>query len=246
MALVLLAAYEAVRLWRTRPEGHGLGALLFAEKYRLSTAAMLIGLAGAGIFLLFGAPGYTSTFELFIEGAFGTKPWPVATRWLLLLAVLLGMLLSTLQRGSFRLDLRPRRAWLRNVAGGALMGFGVALTPGGNDGLVLYGIPSLSPHAIPAYLALAVGVVGGDRPDAALLRDRDAGGMPERCLLQRLGAEPAAVRPTKTALNRPGRTRHLGGIAWEIARSRYSGASQSCRNVRGRRSGFELESPSCD
>ena len=157
-ALILLAVYEAVRLWRTRPPGHSLRALLLAEKYRLSTAAMLIGLAGAGIFLLFGAPGYTSTFELVIEGAMGTKPWPVAARWLLLLAVLLGMLLSTLQRGSHRLDLRPRRAWLRNVAGGALMGFGVALTPGGNDGLVLYGIPSLSPHAIPAYLALAVGV----------------------------------------------------------------------------------------
>jgi uncharacterized protein len=39
-----------------------------------------------------------------------------------------------------------------------LMGLGTALLPGGNDALVLYGIPSLSPHAIPAYLALILGI----------------------------------------------------------------------------------------
>jgi hypothetical protein len=43
------------------------------------------------------------------------------------------MLLSTLQRGTFRLNLRPRIDWLQNLAGGALMALGVALAPGGND-----------------------------------------------------------------------------------------------------------------
>lgn len=38
------------------------------------------------------------------------------------------------------------------------MGLGTALLPGGNDALVLYGIPSLSPHALPAYLALILGI----------------------------------------------------------------------------------------
>ena len=38
------------------------------------------------------------------------------------------------------------------------MGLGVALIPGGNDALVLYAIPSLSPHALPAYVAMAVGI----------------------------------------------------------------------------------------
>ena len=41
------------------------------------------------------------------------------------------------------------------------MGFGVALAHGGNDSLVLYAIPILSPHALPAYAALALGVVAG-------------------------------------------------------------------------------------
>jgi hypothetical protein len=48
--------------------------------------------------------------------------------------------------------------WLRNLVGGLLMGFGVALTPGGNDALVLYAIPTLSPHALPAFVAMLVGI----------------------------------------------------------------------------------------
>ena len=42
-----------------------------------------------------------------------------------------------------------------------MMGFGTALAPGGNDALVLYGIPTLSPYALPAYAALAAGVAAG-------------------------------------------------------------------------------------
>lgn len=33
-----------------------------------------------------------------------------------------------------------------------------AVVPGGNDTLILHGIPSLSAHAIPAYLAMLAGV----------------------------------------------------------------------------------------
>ena len=35
------------------------------------------------------------------------------------------------------------------------------MAPGGNDVLVLYGIPTLSPYALPTYVALAVGVPAG-------------------------------------------------------------------------------------
>jgi hypothetical protein len=71
------------------------------------------------------------------------------------------MLGSTLQRGSFHVDWRPRRAWLMNFGGGILMGFGTALAPGGNDALVMYGVPTLSPYAVPTYLALVAGVLAG-------------------------------------------------------------------------------------
>ncbi len=158
--LGILAVYEMVRLWRSRPKGASIGSLILARQYRLSSAALLIGLAGATIFLLFGSAGYTSTFEVVIQGLFG-KTGPSTARWLLLLAVLSGMLVSALQRGSFHLDMRPRVDWLRHTGGGMLMGMGTALAPGGNDVLVLYAIPVLSPHALPAFAAMAVGVVGG-------------------------------------------------------------------------------------
>jgi hypothetical protein len=155
------AAYEAVRLWRTRDATTSPVKLLLASRYRLSTAALLMGLPGALLFALYGPFGYTATYGLIIEGAFGTRDWPPTLRWVLLVAVLAGMLLSTVQRGSFRIDWRPRREWLRNAAGGAMMGFGTALAPGGNDALVMYGIPILSPYALPTYAALAAGVAVG-------------------------------------------------------------------------------------
>ena len=156
--LFLWGTYELIRLWRTRPTGATLRKLVLAPQYRLSTSALLIGIASGAIFLLFGSPGYTTTLQQVIEGNFGTRPPPPYGRWIVLGAVLFGMLLSTWQRGSFRIDWRPRWSWSRNIIGGTLMGLGTALLPGGNDALVLYGIPSMSPHALPAYAALILGI----------------------------------------------------------------------------------------
>jgi len=150
--------YELVRLFRTRPSGTNVSALALARQYRLSTTALVMGGATSILVLLFGPLGYTSTFEQVFEALFGTRDRPPTVRWVILVSVVAGMLLSTVQRGTFRVDWRPRRSWLRNLSGGVLMGVGVALTPGGNDALVLYGVPSLSPHAFPAFVAMAVGV----------------------------------------------------------------------------------------
>jgi uncharacterized membrane protein YedE/YeeE len=155
---LLWCLYELVRLWRTRPPTMGLPALALARQYRLSTTALVMGGATAALILLFGPLGYTSTFEQIMEAGFGVRGWPTPVRWVILASVLAGMLLSTVQRGTFRIDWRPRRTWIRNFFGGILMGLGVALIPGGNDALVLYGVPSLSPHALPAFLAMGIGV----------------------------------------------------------------------------------------
>jgi hypothetical protein len=41
---------------------------------------------------------------------------------------------------------------------GSLMGMGAAVIPGGNDGLILFGIPALSPHALPAWIGIVAGI----------------------------------------------------------------------------------------
>jgi uncharacterized protein len=161
--LLLLAwsLYEVARVWRTRTKHLRLRDLMLATQYRLSGAAILIGVSGTAIFLLLGSPGYTITLQTIVQGFIGLGALPSGTRVLLLAAVLAGMAASTWQRGSFRLDWRPQLSWLRNLCGGALMGFGTALLPGGNDALVLYGIPSFSPHALPGFAALLLGAALG-------------------------------------------------------------------------------------
>ncbi|MEA2910967.1 MAG: uncharacterized protein QOJ15_3048 [Bradyrhizobium sp.] len=160
-AFVAWSLYEILRLWRTRPGDKRFIELILAPRYRLSTAAALVGLPGALLFLIYGPISYTATFELIIQGALGTQGWPSAMRTILLLAVMAGMLTSTLQRGTFRFDWRPRFSWLLNLSAGAFMGLGTALAPGGNDALLLYGIPILSPYAAPTFTALTLGVALG-------------------------------------------------------------------------------------
>ncbi len=69
-----------------------------------------------------------------------------------------GMLLSAWQRGSLRLRWRRIQTWPRHLIGGTLMGAGAVLIPGGNDTLMLKSLPGLSPHAIPAFVALLFGI----------------------------------------------------------------------------------------
>ena len=165
----------------------------FARQYRLSTTALIMGGATAALVLLFGPLGYTSTFEQVIEAVIGVRGWPTTVRWVILASVLAGMLLSTVQRGTFRVDWRPRRSWLRNFSGGVLMGLGVALTPGGNDALVLYGVPSLSPHALPALSRHGDRRRCGAAPDALGARDRNARDLPQRPVHQRSGPRRYAI-----------------------------------------------------
>ena len=158
VVLIVWGVYEASRLWRTRAAATRLHELAIAGQYRLSTAAMLIGLANGVLYLVDGAWGYTGTLQQSIEGWLQIRMWPGSAQWVLFVSLFAGMVLSTWQRRSLRIARAPLGAWLRTLSGGVLMGIGAALAPGGNDALILYGIPSLSPHAVPAYAAMVVGI----------------------------------------------------------------------------------------
>lgn len=149
-------AYEWWRLWVSRPVGMTWMQRLLADQYRLSTGAFLFGVSNAVLISIWGGWSYTGTL-------YGLVTHPVTgsvdvTRLLLFAALLGGMVFSALQRRSVRWRFDSPRQWLVHLLSGALMGLGIAMTPGGNTGLLLEGIPMLSPHAIPAYLAMMVGV----------------------------------------------------------------------------------------
>ncbi len=82
----------------------------------------------------------------------GTSLWQISG------AAILGMVCSAALRGSFRLRRIRLAAALRHGMAGVAMGAGAALIPGGNDGLILFGLPALSPHALPSWVAVIVGV----------------------------------------------------------------------------------------
>jgi uncharacterized membrane protein YedE/YeeE len=160
-AVAAWALWELWRLWRTRDAGSGWKQVALARKYRLSTAALLLGAANGALFARFGAWTYTRTAGDSLGHVLLGEPAPGPFRWVLIAGLLGGVVASSLARGDFAADWRPRAGWLVNLMGGTLMGVGAALTPGGNDALILHGIPGGSPHAIPAYAALLVGTAAG-------------------------------------------------------------------------------------
>lgn len=157
--LWLWAIYELRRLWSTRPPDAGLVQLLFARQYRVSTAAALMGSANGLLYLLHGPWAYTGALRQWVESLRHTGAAPTPMKVSLFAAAFAGMMLSSWQRGGFHLDTRIRpTAWAANLTAGLLMGTGAMLVPGGNDALILYGIPVFSCHALPAYGAMLLGI----------------------------------------------------------------------------------------
>ena len=81
-----------------------------------------------------------------------------AMLWWLFLALMVGVIVSSVLSRRFVLDWRVMTEWKGFLWGGILMGLGAALVPGGNDVLLLNAIPGLSAHALPAYLAMLAGI----------------------------------------------------------------------------------------
>ncbi|MDZ4135371.1 MAG: YeeE/YedE thiosulfate transporter family protein [Paracoccaceae bacterium] len=168
-ALAIWALWEG---WHTVRRLMGLGGLrriLGAPVYTLSAAAALLGLSNAVLLETAGPWSFTGTFLCALDAGTLARCADPVLPWAIFAAALVGMVLSALQRGSFVLR-RPRpRNLLRGGVAGVMMGLGAVLIPGGNDGLILFAIPALSPHALPAYGGILAGIL------AALLAMRALG-----------------------------------------------------------------------
>ena len=157
-ALLSWAVWETIGLWRKRDPTCGLLEGVLHRRWRLSVAAAVIGLANAAIALAAGHWAYTGTLRDFVGSRIAGRMTPSVLHLGLFAALMAGVIASALLRRSYALRCRPKREWLRNLVGGMLMGVGIVTVPGGNDGLLLDAIPSLSPHAIPAFAGLLVGI----------------------------------------------------------------------------------------
>ena len=142
---------------------HGADAKVFrqalAPNYHLSVAAALMGLAAGLLYATQGAWSYSNFLrgEVLHRAAHATAP--SAWHGILVIGLLSGMAISAWERGSLAWRWPQRLAvWARHAGGGALMGLGAALVPGGNDTLLLGGLPTLAPAAVAAYVAMLLGI----------------------------------------------------------------------------------------
>ena len=117
-------------------------------------ATTVIGIAFFLMLLLVGAWAYT---DVLAELARGMSRNLIA-RSALLIALFAGAVLGGYTAGRFMHTPITARLLLRCFAGGVLMAWGSALIPGGNDGLILVGIPLLWPYAWLAFLTMCIAI----------------------------------------------------------------------------------------
>lgn len=156
--VLLLTTFVVWRLWtawRAAPTFARMGAQLAAPDWPPALAMAVIALANVALLLIVFAWPYTSVL---VDVAFG-QGMDVLARAGVVLVFLAGAWTGARTAGRFKLRAGAWRDWLQRFGGGVLMGLGAALIPGGNDALVLLGLPLLQPAAAVAYAAM-VAVIG--------------------------------------------------------------------------------------
>lgn len=149
--ILLLMAGRLVRQVRGGP---GLRDALTTRIWSPHAATTVIGIASLLMLLLVGAWAYTDVLAELAHGM-ATR---LSTRCLLLLALLFGAVWGGWTAGRFQSTPVSAPQLLRCLAGGVLMGWGSLLIPGGNDGLILVGMPLLWPYAWVAFLAMCTAI----------------------------------------------------------------------------------------
>jgi uncharacterized membrane protein YedE/YeeE len=132
---------------------------LLAPAYHLSVSAAVMGLAGGLLYATQGAWSYTNFFRIEVVHRLGNAEAPTVWHGILVGGLLVGMVGSALQRGPLVWRAPDRQiAWVQHAGGGALMGAGTAMVPGGNDALLLSGLPALTSAAAGAYALMLIGI----------------------------------------------------------------------------------------
>lgn len=142
-ALVLIPA-ALFALWRIA------GLVQAARQRRLSShlwsahgATAVIGLCFVVLMLAVGPWAYTEALTDLAAGRMASE----ALRAGLVVALVAGSIFAGAAGGALRSESPTMRSAGRCLTGGALMGMGSLVVPGGNDSLLLVGMPFLQPYA---------------------------------------------------------------------------------------------------
>lgn len=139
-ALLLFAPPALIGLWQW-------------AKYRRGPvlALVLVGMAGGAVYACNPDWSYTSGLYRIVATRLEVSSLRAE---LGAIAVVLGVVVSALLGGVFRLQVPDARMAIMHLVGGGLMGTGALLVPGGNDTLMLWAIPGLALYGLVAYATM--------------------------------------------------------------------------------------------
>jgi hypothetical protein len=141
------------------------------RRWPLGISMLVLGITGGALYAI--VPVWTYA-DLIQRGLPLTITATGEIAMLTVAASIVGAVTAALRQGQWRLQ-RPAPADIvKSFVGGALMGVGVALIPGGNNGLILAAIPALSPGGTAAYLLMTATIVLGLSAGARISRKRTA------------------------------------------------------------------------
>lgn len=149
---------ETIRIFWIREKGSRWLPILLTTHYRLSATALVLGISGGMLYTFHESWTYTNALKVKAISFWQPIDQPLSIHLFLFLALFGGMALSAWQKGTIKLRWRFLNSWPRHLIGGTFMGAGATMIPGGNDTLLLESIPGMSPHAVPAFVALLCGI----------------------------------------------------------------------------------------
>ena len=132
----------------------GVNALVTDANAGWSTlrAMLVIGAVNGGLLLMMQGWSYTSLLMALAQGRFAGLAWQAVIAVVLVVGAVAGAIIGK----TFRFEFGSRRQWSKTLCGGALMGIGASLVPGGNDRMLLVGFPMLLPNLMLAYAVMMV------------------------------------------------------------------------------------------
>ncbi|MCB1512812.1 MAG: YeeE/YedE family protein [Hyphomicrobiaceae bacterium] len=153
VAILAVAALTSI-MRSYRRAGLGIGRVLRAARWRTSLAMMMIGVIGGILFALSSGWSYPSLMRQVGRAAIGLPAaFPLVTM-IGPLALVAGGIGSIMLGGHFVLRRISLLQVARSAIGGLIMASAAALIPGGNDVMLLAGLPSLAMHVAVAYSAM--------------------------------------------------------------------------------------------
>jgi hypothetical protein len=148
----LFAVWRAIAVFQA-----GRAGMLAAHVWHPHHATAVIGIVFAVSLIAIGPWAYTYALLALAQG----KTSGVAVKLVLLGFLFAGALAGGWTAGKLKLRMPTLPSAARCLVGGVLMGWGSLLIPGGNDELLLVGVPLLQPYAAVAVICMALAIAAG-------------------------------------------------------------------------------------